>query len=386
GQVVTSDPKQIGDGWIYTWGAFDQGGNPSSIGVTFTENALDDMFEVTDPNNQFPRLVPHLNMPDMFDAARVYNIEYPQIVKDKTPFDHMGWYANSEGHAPSTVYDEPHVDVHFFLDTIQERERITGTPELNAQLYKYPKDGFLNRDYILPNDPFTNRPATGDALQGSHWVDRETPEFRGQPFTETFIFGTYDGEVNFWEPMITKEVFEQKTNLTKPIKFPDIVAEDGFYPTEYSIKYNANFGEYTVSLDKFVYREVTAENFFNEGYYLRRYQDVANAVTQGIFTSAYQHFLAVGETEGRNPSWRFDNQFYLRENSDVAGAINRGELRSALAHYIQYGRSENREIGSIFNRNYYLQKYTDVAQAIAQGFIANAWTHFELFGQFEGRD
>ncbi|MGA9378625.1 MAG: cupin domain-containing protein [Phormidium sp.] len=386
GEIVTSDPRQMGDGWIYTWGAFDQTGNPSSIGVTFTENALEDMFEVTDPENKFPRLVPHLNMPDMFDAARVYDIEYPQIVKDKTPFDHIGWYANSQGHAPLTIYDKPHVDVHFFLDTIQERERITGTPELNSQLYEYPKDGFLNRDYILPNDPFTNRPATGDALQGSHWVDRETPEFRGQPFTETFIFGTYDGEVNFWEPMITKEFFETKPNLTKPIKFPDIVAEDGFYPTQYSIRYNPNFGEYTVSLDNFVYREVTAENFFNEGYYLRRNTDIATAVSQGIFTSAYQHFLAVGETEGRNPSWRFDNQFYLREHPDVAGAINRGELRSALAHYIQYGRTENRETGGIFNRNYYLQKYSDVAVAIAQGFIPDAATHFDLYGQFEGRN
>ncbi|MFB2938169.1 cupin domain-containing protein [Aerosakkonemataceae cyanobacterium BLCC-F154] len=386
GQVVTSDPKPIGDGWIYTWGAFDPAGNPSSIGVTFTENALDDMFEVTDPNNQFPRLVPHLNMPDMFAPARVYDIEYPQIVKDKTPFDHMGWYANSEGHAPPSIYDDPHVDVHFFLDTIQERERITGAPELNAQLYKYPPDGFLNRDYILANDPTTGRPATGDALQGSHWVDREAPEFNGQPFTETFIFGTYDGEVNFWEPMITKEFFAQKTNLTKPIKFPDIVAEDGFYPTEYSITYNPNFGEYTVSLDNFVYREVTAENFFNEGYYLRRNTDVAAAVSQGIFSSAYQHFLAVGEVEGRNPSWRFDNQFYLRENPDVAAAISREELRSALEHYLLYGRSENRESGGIFHRNYYLQRNPDVAQAIAQGFFANAWTHFELVGQFEGRN
>lgn len=386
GEVVSSEPQKIGDGWIYTWGAFDPTGNPSSIGVTFTENALDDMFEVTDPNNQFPRLVPHLNMPDMFDAARVYNIEYPQIVKDKTPFDHIGWYANSEGHAPFSIYDKPHVDVHFFLDTIQERERITGAPELNSQLYKYPKDGFLNRDYILPNDPTTNQPATGDALQGAHWVDRETPEFRGQPFTETFIFGTYNGEVNFWEPMITKEFFQTKPNITKPIKFPDIVAEDGFYPTEYSIKYNPNFGEYTVSLDNFVYRQVTAENFFNESYYLRRHSDVAVAVSQGFFASGYEHFLAFGEVEGRNPSWRFDNQFYLQEHPDVAAALSRKEIRSGFAHYVQYGRVENRESGGIFSRNFYLQKYNDVAVAIAQGFVANAWDHFELYGQFEGRD
>lgn len=275
GNVISTEPKAIGDGWVYTWGAFNDESNPTSIGVTFTADAFSnaeglDMFELEDPNNEFPRSVPHLAMPDMFDPARVYNVAFPDQVLDTTPFNHMGLYANSEGHAPQDIYDSPHLDVHFFISTIAERELITGNPNDNVNLFDTPPAGFLNPDYIAPTVPGTEILATGDALQGIHWVDRDAPEIQppgspnAAPFTQTFIFGSYDNKVNFWEPMITQEFLQslsasgETTKQTYSIKQPARFLEGGYYPLEYSISYNADFQEYTISMDNFVLQEADA--------------------------------------------------------------------------------------------------------------------------------
>jgi quercetin dioxygenase-like cupin family protein len=265
GNVVSTVPQAIGNGWIYTWGAFGQDETgaevPLSIGVTFTEEAFRDAFVVDDPNNEFPRSVPHLAFSDLFEPARVYNILFPEKVQQETPFNHMGFYANSEGHAPIDIYDLPHFDVHFFLDTIEDRELITGLPEDNGNLFNLPEDGFLPSNYIAPTVPGTDIPATGDALQGIHWVAGETPEFAGEVFDQTFIFGSYAGDVNFWEPMITRDFFESlssarqvTTETTYRIDQPTRFKEAGYYPLEYGIDYNADHGEYTVTLDNFIFR------------------------------------------------------------------------------------------------------------------------------------
>ena len=47
---------------------------------------------------------------------------------------------------------------------------------------------------------------------GAHWIDVTAPELNGQPFTETFIFGSFDGKMTFYEPMITKAFIEEKHN------------------------------------------------------------------------------------------------------------------------------------------------------------------------------
>ncbi|MEB3338588.1 MAG: DUF4114 domain-containing protein, partial [Leptolyngbyaceae bacterium] len=263
GNVISTVPKAVGDGWIYTWGAFDGQGDPTSIGVTFTAEVLTQAFTVndTDPSDGlFPRSVNHLAMPDVFEAARVFDIAFPTKVIDKTPFNHMGFYANSKGHAPSMIYDKPHFDVHFFINSLAERELITGKPEDNNNLFNVPAPGYLHPDYIAPTLPGTDILATGDALQGIHWVDRNTPEFNGGQFEQTFIFGSYADQVNFWEPMVTQEFFKnlsasgQSMTQTFAIKQPSRFLKQSYYPLEYTISYNADFKEYTISLNKLILR------------------------------------------------------------------------------------------------------------------------------------
>ncbi|BAY62546.1 Na-Ca exchanger/integrin-beta4 [Calothrix brevissima NIES-22] len=281
GKIISTNPQQIGNdpsAWIYTWGAFNDSQQPLSIGISFTEAALNDVFSAAAGANGFPRLVPHLGTKDgqppndnnQYDPSRVFDLVFPNEVSKTTPFNHMGFYANSEGHAPTHIYDTPHLDVHFFTIPLEERNQITGYPVgapggTNSEYANLPPEGFLNSDYLAPTIPNSNIPATADALQGIHWVDKDTPELNGGEFGQTFIFGSYAGKVNFWEPMITKEFLAELglaadgTKTTKKITFdikqPERFAKAGLYPQKYSIVYDADHREYTVSLDLLTYQE-----------------------------------------------------------------------------------------------------------------------------------
>jgi len=89
---------------------------------------------------------------------------------------------------------------------------------------------------------------------GSHWADTDAPELNGQPFTRTFLHGSYNGTFIFWEPMITLAFLKTKASETHDLKLPQSYAVNGPYPLRYSINYSAAFQEYVVSLDDLTQR------------------------------------------------------------------------------------------------------------------------------------
>lgn len=75
------------------------------------------------------------------------------------------------------------------------------------------------------------------------------------------------------------------------------------------------------------------EPFFDRGYYLSRYPDIASAKVDPLW-----HYCMTGWREGRDPSAAFDTRYYLGENKDVAAAgIN------PFVHYVGDGRHEGRK-------------------------------------------
>jgi Galactosyltransferase len=80
-------------------------------------------------------------------------------------------------------------------------------------------------------------------------------------------------------------------------------------------------------------RLALASQFFDAGWYLARYPDVAAAGLDPL-----THFLRFGIAEGRDPGPLFDAKWYLANNPDVAAA---GTI--ALVHYFQSGAAEGRE-------------------------------------------
>ena len=94
-------------------------------------------------------------------------------------------------------------------------------------------------------------PITRSAVpqRGVHWTDVQSPEFNGQPFASTFIYGSWDGQYIFLEPMITKAYLDNHpANVTRDIPQPVQWAKSGSYPTTYSVNYDASAKEFRIML------------------------------------------------------------------------------------------------------------------------------------------
>ncbi len=215
----------VGNGTARTWVTRDGAGKPTTLGITLSEAAL-------------------TNLPTV-DTE--FSFELPPEA-GATPYRHVGFNWHPLGHMPTGVYNVPHFDVHFYMISEAQRYAITGTGPDSLRLYRSPAPEFFPAGYINP-------PGAGEPRMGNHWADPTSPEFNGQPFTRTFIFGSYDGLVTFWEPMITKAYLETRPNATLDIKQPQRYSAGGrYYPTRYTVRFDATALEYHITLDGFVLR------------------------------------------------------------------------------------------------------------------------------------
>ena len=81
----------------------------------------------------------------------------------------------------------------------------------------------------------------------------------------------------------------------------------------------------------------------DEEWYLRTYEDIAEAVRSGAISSARHHFVEDGYFEGRLPfPIGVDEQWYMSQYPDVGDSVRRGLLPSAQTHFDEDGYREGR--------------------------------------------
>jgi hypothetical protein len=147
------------------------------------------------------------------------------------------------GHEPEHVYDTPHFDVHFYTIT----ESVRGSIVPNAPAGKVmPYKGTLPRGVILA-------PGYVPGM-GMHAIPHEQPEFNHGKFTVSPIIGYWNGDLAFFEVMFTKDWLVSKAGKTGAFPQPVSVKQHGYYPTKYSVKYDAPENEYEVAISDFVKR------------------------------------------------------------------------------------------------------------------------------------
>ena len=213
-------------------------GVPLELGIALSEQALDGL-----PDHHTPGGI------ELEPGHKMF-FETPEIPgPNPTPYEHvlLGW--NPGGHEPPGVYDVPHFDFHFY--TIPNEARLAmdpaTDPEFMAKASHHPAAAQAPEGYVaIPG---------GVPFMGAHWVDPTTPELNGQPFTKTFLFGSWDGELIFTEPMITRAYLATKPDFFQRVPVPAEVLESGWYPTGYRIRWNEATREYRVALTDFVWRE-----------------------------------------------------------------------------------------------------------------------------------
>ncbi len=228
--TLTGDSQPIGMGTARTYVTLDSTGNPTTLGLAFSAAILSDL-PLTETE---------------------YNLQFPQQAAP-TAFTHMGFDWNPHGHEPPGIYGVPHFDFHFYTISPPARAQITAIGEDLAKVYQAPPAGFVPADYILA-------PESAIPGQGSHWVDLTAAEYQGDPhgFGETLIYGFYNGEMVFIEPMISKSTLEDQLSFTQDLKLPTLYPQSAYYPTTYSLAYSAAASEYTVALGGLEFRQRTA--------------------------------------------------------------------------------------------------------------------------------
>lgn len=216
--TFTGDSVSVGNGKAKSWVTLDDNGNPMAVGVNFGETSLQNL---TDTGGvEFTLAIPSQG------AA--------------TGLNHIGFNWNPRGHEPRGIYDKPHFDIHFYYLSVNDRMMIQFGKDMNGILQKY-----------LP--PYFGTDSTSIPMMGVHYLDITSGEFNGKPFDKTFLYGFNKGSLAFLEPMITKEYFEAKPTVEIAIPQPaEWQMKNRYYPTKYSVTYNATKKEYSVSLLGFI--------------------------------------------------------------------------------------------------------------------------------------
>lgn len=232
----------LGEGTARTY-VLSENGAPVELGVALSEAVMRGL-----PADHSPGGIP---MPDghhTFDHV----LQMPE--GNPTPFQFVGLGWNPEGHEPPGIWDEPHFDFHFYLQSVAERNAIVPTdPQWDAKAARYPAPEFLPQGYADAAKMMGMAPGKASVpLMGMHWVDPQTPELSGTRFTETMIFGSWDGEMTFIEPMVTKAYLESRPSFSAPLAHVEKYAEPGYYPTTQRIYWDEASREYRVALGGFV--------------------------------------------------------------------------------------------------------------------------------------
>jgi hypothetical protein len=253
---------ELGQGTVSSYAELDAGGAPRALGVLFSAKALDGLPDgAASRRHCFDR-----NRDGRLDlATECMNhtevvMPLPDAVARRAdlPFKWVLLTWQPHGHIPPGVYDVPHFDVHFYMQPMAEVFGIGAGP-CGPEFVRC--DQFEAARRPVPSahmhPDFKDVEAVVPAM-GNHLVDLTGPEFNKQPFTRTWIYGTYGGQVTFYEEMVASAFLLSRPSACFPIKTPPAVAQRGYYPTQACYRHDARTGDTTVAMEGFVLREPQA--------------------------------------------------------------------------------------------------------------------------------
>lgn len=248
------DRISLGDGYVRTFSLRYQDGRPYALGVEFPRPTLTNLpQEANDGLNCWD-----LNGDNDIDLHEECSGGHNRILffgdKTNTPFKWISVDWEPHGHVPEDIYGAQHFDFHFYMTDIVERNKIAVGPcmpgTINCAQYEIGArpvaPQYIHPDFFNTNLVFSR--------MGNHWADRTSPEFNGSIFTQTFILGSYDSKITFYEPMVSLAYLQSKPNHCQAVKQPASFQTAGYYPTQYCVRYHAAGDKYTVSLENYVKR------------------------------------------------------------------------------------------------------------------------------------
>ena len=248
---------KVGDGRARAYVIYDQrnGGAPLEVGVALDERALEGL----------PAPNPHADGGSSSGHEHVDNHVYLLSLPERgaAPFQFVELDWNPGGHEPPGIYDVPHFDFHFYTVPPAERAAIVPSdPQFQRKADMLPPETQRPPSYAVTAPP--GAPAPAVPLMGVHWADIRSPELQKmfgkpeayQPFTRTFLYGSWEGRFHFLEPMITRAHILAKKTATDPAVRDEVIpiptapsySAPGYYPSAYRIRWDAQTKEYRIAL------------------------------------------------------------------------------------------------------------------------------------------
>ena len=250
-------PQRIGNGMARTYIVVNSAERnvPLEIGVALSEGALEGL-----PAGESGHEM-------LFASLLALPVNNP------TPYQFVELDWNPAGHEPAVVYGLPHFDFHFYTISRETRNSIMpSNPHFADQAASLPGQEFRPPFYV---DAATAAGAPASLvtvpMMGLHWFDVRSPELQAilgnpagfQPFTKTFIKGTWDGRFIFDEPMITRAWLlakrlsnaEAAADEVIPVSVAARYAPAGYYPDAYRIAYDPRSRDFLVGLTQLTWRE-----------------------------------------------------------------------------------------------------------------------------------
>lgn len=216
----------VGGGSAHTEVRVNRDGEPVSMAVVLTEAGTSGL-PTTMPSTEFVLPLP--------------------AEPSGTLFKHVTLDWHPGGHNPPGVFNVPHFDVHYYMITPPQRDAISpADPQFSAKSLLRPAAELIPAPYT--GDPFAI------PRMGVHYTDPNAPERKGQGLSLTFIYGFYNGEMIFLEPMVSKSFLDLKTSVVADLALPARYQVPGFYPTQHAFKYDAATKQYRFELLNFVSR------------------------------------------------------------------------------------------------------------------------------------
>ena len=227
-------PVVVGNGTVRSYVTY-AGGEAVEVGVAMSEAVMQGLPAAA------------ADHPEAHHDMHEFVLDMPE--GNPTQFQHVGFNWNPGGHEPPGIYDQPHFDFHFYMIPLADRMAMVpaDTADFNAKARSYPAPEFVPAGYIAPAP-------VAIPQMGVHWIDPKSPEFNGKAFTQTFIYGSWNGKLIFAEPMITKALIESRQTVTTPIGSAAQASQPGRYPTSYTIRWNERAAQYEVALTGLVTR------------------------------------------------------------------------------------------------------------------------------------
>jgi hypothetical protein len=211
-----------------TWGSvkLTNDGAPEQLILTLDSNVLKSVPGPGQPNHHEDEVL----------------IPLPSKALETTPFKFIMLNWNPSGHEPAGIYDLPHFDMHFYMNSPTEVASFVDASKLETN---------PGPDYL----PAMHMGGAAVPGMGKHWIDLNSPELQGNTFMQTFIYGSYDGKVVFYEPMITLDFLKITNSFQRPLPQPAKFSKPGYYPTVLQVtKQN---GQVNIILSGFVSRQAS---------------------------------------------------------------------------------------------------------------------------------